>query len=148
VHATPEAKAPIAIILPHEQNLRAALKSGSASTASLPDDKGGKGAPVDPTKGLAELCTDPRVAALVPKECNAVGKKRGFKAMEMLSAVVPTPEEWTPESGLVTAAQKIQRSAIAKKFDREINVGLAFLSSPQILTDDMYIGGIQESVGG
>ncbi|KAJ7804098.1 hypothetical protein B0H14DRAFT_2885354 [Mycena olivaceomarginata] len=113
VHATPEAKAPIAIIIPHEQNLRAALKSGSASTASLPDDKGGKGAPVDPTKGLAELCTDPRVAALVLKECNAVGKKSGFKAMETLSA-------WTPESGLVTAAQKIQRSAIAKKFDREI----------------------------
>jgi long-chain acyl-CoA synthetase len=137
VHATPEAKAPIAIILPHEQNLRAALKSGSASTASLPDDKGGKGAPVDPTKGLAELCTDPRVAALVLKECNAVGKKSGFKAMETLSAVVLTPEEWTPESGLVTAAQKIQRSAIAKKFDREIKVSFAFLGSLQILTSEM-----------
>ncbi|KAJ7697743.1 long-chain-fatty-acid-CoA-ligase [Mycena olivaceomarginata] len=106
VHATPEAKAPIAIIIPHEQNLRAALKSGSASTAPSPTTRA--------------LCTDPRVAALVLKECNAVGKKSGFKAMETLSAVVLTPEEWTPESGLVTAAQKIQRSAIAKKFDREI----------------------------
>ncbi|KAJ7703899.1 long-chain-fatty-acid-CoA-ligase [Mycena rosella] len=108
VHATPEAKAPIAIIIPHEGNLRAALRSGGAD---------GK---VDSTMGLPELCTQPAVAALVLKECNAVGKKSGFKAMETLSAVILTPDEWTPESGLVTAAQKIQRTVIAKKFDKEI----------------------------
>lgn len=33
-----------------------------------------------------------------------------------------TPDEWTPESGLVTAAQKIQRAKIAKTFRDEINV--------------------------
>ncbi|KAJ7918326.1 long-chain-fatty-acid-CoA-ligase [Mycena leptocephala] len=110
VHATQDAKAPIAIIIPHEANLRAALRAGDAD-----DAKG-----VDHTKGLHDLCVDPRVAALVLKECNAVGKKSGFKAMETLSAVVLTPDEWTPESGLVTAAQKIQRTVIAKKFDKEI----------------------------
>ncbi|KAJ6554275.1 long-chain-fatty-acid-CoA-ligase [Mycena capillaripes] len=106
VHATQDAKAPIAIIIPHEANLRSALRAGNND--------------VDASKGLHELCTDPRVAELVLKECNAVGKKSGFKAMETLSAVVLTPDEWTPESGLVTAAQKIQRTAIAKKFDKEI----------------------------
>jgi long-chain acyl-CoA synthetase len=40
--------------------------------------------------------------------------------MELLEAVVLTAEEWTPENGLVTAAQKIQRSKIAKAFDQEI----------------------------
>ncbi|KAK6977182.1 long-chain-fatty-acid-CoA ligase [Favolaschia claudopus] len=105
VHATQDAKAPIAIIIPHEQHLRAGLKSLDG---------------VDASKGLHELCTDSRVAALVLKECNSVGKKNGFKGMEMLSGVILTPDEWTPESGLVTAAQKIQRSAIAKKFDKEI----------------------------
>ncbi|KAJ7257523.1 long-chain-fatty-acid-CoA-ligase [Mycena haematopus] len=120
VHATAEAKAPIAIIIPHEHNLRAALKAGSASSSSLLDDQGGKMGPVDPTKSLPDLCKDPRVASLVLRECNAVGKKSGFKAMETLSAVVLTPDEWTPESGLVTAAQKIQRGPIAKKFDKEI----------------------------
>jgi len=54
------------------------------------------------------------------KACNAVGKKNGFKLMELLEAVVLTPDEWTPESGLVTAAQKIQRSKIAKVFEVEI----------------------------
>ena len=61
---------------------------------------------------------------MVVKECNATGKKSGFKAQELLQAVVLTPDEWTPESGLVTAAQKIQRSKIAKTFREEINVRL------------------------
>ncbi|KAJ7040514.1 hypothetical protein C8F04DRAFT_1310939 [Mycena alexandri] len=69
---------------------------------------------------------DPKVAALVLRECNVAGKK----ATETLTAVVLTPDEWTPESGLVTAAQKIQRSAVAKKFDREIkHQGAAIHSS-------------------
>jgi long-chain acyl-CoA synthetase len=54
------------------------------------------------------------------KECNAVGKKGGLRPMELLEAVVLTAEEWTPDNGLVTAAQKIQRSKIAKAFDQEI----------------------------
>lgn len=40
--------------------------------------------------------------------------------MEWLEAVVLTAEDWTPENGLVTAAQKIQRTKIAKAFDKEI----------------------------
>ncbi|KAJ7092372.1 long-chain-fatty-acid-CoA-ligase [Mycena belliarum] len=117
VHATQDAKAPIAIIYPHEANLRAALRSGS--TTSLSSNKSGE-SPLDPTKPLADLCAHPKVAALVLKECNAVGKKSGFKQMETLSAVILTPDEWTPESGLVTAAQKIQRTAISQKFDKQI----------------------------
>lgn len=56
----------------------------------------------------------------VLKECNVVGKKNGFKQMELLEAVVLTSDDWTPESGLVTAAQKIQRTKIAKAFETEI----------------------------
>ena len=56
------------------------------------------------------------------KACNAEGKKNQFKQMELLQGVVITPEEWTPESGLVTAAQKIQRKKIADKFADEIKV--------------------------
>ncbi|QRV99415.1 AMP binding enzyme [Ceratobasidium sp. AG-Ba] len=54
------------------------------------------------------------------KECNAVGKKAGFKPLEILEAVVLTPEEWTPENELVTAAQKIQRKKIAQRYEKEI----------------------------
>lgn len=59
---------------------------------------------------------------MVLKACNAAGKKNGFKSIEILQAVVLTPEEWTPENGLVTAAQKIQRKKIAQAFDAEITV--------------------------
>jgi long-chain acyl-CoA synthetase len=58
----------------------------------------------------------------VLKECNAMVKKNGFKPMEMLQAVILTPDEWTPESGLITAAQKIQRKKIADAFAKEIKV--------------------------
>jgi len=108
VHATPDAVQPIAIIFPHEGHLRAAL----------PEE--------DRHASLADLCANPKVHALVLKECNAAGKKSGFKGIEMLQGVVLTADEWTPESGLVTAAQKLQRKKIAQKYDAEIQVRFLF----------------------
>jgi long-chain acyl-CoA synthetase len=111
VYADAEAKQPIGIIIPHEANLRHALevKSNSANASTQ----------------LLDLCTEKAVQDLILKECNAIGKKNGFKPMEILEAVVLTAEEWTPESGLVTAAQKVQRSKVAKKFEKEIKAAYA-----------------------
>lgn len=107
VHGSQDAKQPIAIIIPHEQNLRHALSSLSG---------------VDASAHLSTLCADARVSAFVLKELNAVGKKNGFKPMELLQAVVLTDEEWTPENELVTAAQKLQRKKVAKHYEKEIKV--------------------------
>ncbi|CAA7262325.1 unnamed protein product [Cyclocybe aegerita] len=104
VHASPDAKQPMAIIIPHEIHLRNYLSS--------------KG--LDATPSLADLCSNHDIQQIVLKECNSVGKKNGFKAMELLQSVVLTADEWTPESGLVTAAQKIQRAKIAKAFGHQI----------------------------
>jgi long-chain acyl-CoA synthetase len=109
VHAVPDAKQPMALIFPHESNLRHFLSSASLSG-------------VDTSADLATLCHSKAVAEAVLKECNAVGKKAGFKALETLEAVVLTPEEWTPENELVTAAQKIQRKKIAQRYEKEIKV--------------------------
>lgn len=106
VHAVPEASQPMAIIIPHEAHLRNLLHSSSSSIDSVGD--------------ISDWCNRQEVAKLIQKECNAVGKKNGFKGPELLQAVVLTPDEWTPESGLVTAAQKIQRTKIAKAFRSEI----------------------------
>ncbi|TBU40745.1 long-chain-fatty-acid-CoA-ligase [Dichomitus squalens] len=105
VHANSNAKQPMAIIIPNHVHLRQVL-------ASKTD--------VDPEKPLPDLCHDRAVADLFLKELNAQGKKNGFKPMELLQAVVLTPEEWTPESGLVTAAQKVQRKKVADAFEKEI----------------------------
>lgn len=100
VHAEPNARQPLAVIFPHEMNLRIAL--------------GGNKAP------LEELCKSPEVKEMMLKACNAAGKARGFKWMELLTGVILTPDEWTPETGLVTPAQKIQRKKIAQAFEKEI----------------------------
>ena len=107
----------MAVILPHAEHLRQALES-----KAIPG--------VDAKAPLNELCHSKAVAELVLKECNALGKKNGFKQMELLQAVVLTPDEWTPESGLVTAAQKVQRKKVAEAFKDEIKVRARSVSSP------------------
>ncbi|PCH43221.1 acetyl-CoA synthetase-like protein [Wolfiporia cocos MD-104 SS10] len=106
VHAHPDAKQPIAIIIPHEQQLLHALENKAVGPPSH--------------TVMADLCADERVRELVLKECNTIGKKNGFKPMELLQAVVLTADEWTPESGLVTAAQKVQRRKVAERYQAEI----------------------------
>ena len=132
MHASAEAKQPIAIIIPHEVHLRHAF-----SQRSLPG--------VDSTAPLADLCHNKAVQTFILKECNAVGKKNDFKTMEMLEAVILTAEEWTPESGLMTAAQKVQRSKIAKHFEEELKVCCVVVpvSRAYLGADDL-----QESVRG
>lgn len=78
---------------------------------------------MDHTLPLDELCNDERVKKIVLDDCNSDGKANGFKQNELLQGVILTPEEWTPHNGFVTAAQKIQRGKISKKFEREIEVG-------------------------
>jgi long-chain acyl-CoA synthetase len=105
-------------VIPHEANLRYSLPSHPLTSG------------IDNTLSLDELCHDQSVRDLVLKECNAIGKKNSFKTLELLQAVILTPDEWTAENGLVTTTQKLQRSKIAQKFSVEIDVsGLYFGSS-------------------
>ena len=121
VHASPDAKQPIAVVIPHEAHLRRALEEKPV-------------AGVDARQDLHALCASEKVAELVMKECNALGKKNGFKPMETLEAVILTADEWTPESGLVTAAQKVQRKKVAEKFDAQIKVRVCGLGLLSLLT--------------
>ncbi|KAG5730358.1 Long-chain-fatty-acid--CoA ligase 2 [Termitomyces sp. T112] len=102
IHASPAAAQPMAIIVPHEANLRAAI---DADSRVLP---------------FADLCANPAMRKTILKECNDVGRRTGFRPFELLAAVVLTPEEWTPENGLVTPAMKLQRAKIGKVFEQEI----------------------------
>ena len=54
----------------------------------------------------------------------------GVKAIEVVQGVVLSPEEWTPDSGLVTGAQKVQRKAVEKKYLAEIKVRILALFLP------------------
>ena len=109
VDASPEAKQPIAIIFPYEDHLRLALKQ-----QPLPG--------VDADASLADLCREKAVQQLVMQECNTTGKRNDFKPMEMLEAVILETEEWTATNGFLTAAQKLQRKQIVRRFEQEIKV--------------------------
>ncbi|KAH8921775.1 acetyl-CoA synthetase-like protein [Atractiella rhizophila] len=101
VHATSSASKPMAIIFVHEANLKHLVnKSESAE----------------------ELVKEKDVNTAVLNELNAVGKKAGLKPLETLQCVVLTAEEWTPQNGLLTAAQKLQRKQILNHYKKEIDL--------------------------
>ncbi|KAF9474999.1 long-chain-fatty-acid-CoA-ligase [Pholiota conissans] len=145
VHAAPDMTQPIAIIYPHKANLARALGTdasrggaktqlgnaiksaagtalsyGTGSGASNADDASVSSSAPAPHTSLAELCANPRARKLLLDDCNALARKNGFARMEMLSDVILTSEEWTPQNGLVTSAQKVNRKAVAEKFSKEI----------------------------
>lgn len=43
-----------------------------------------------------------------------------FKPLEQIQSVVLDSEEWTPQNGMLTPAQKLSRKTIVKKFEQEI----------------------------
>ena len=56
---------------------------------------------------LEELCKDGKVVDAALRDLNAYGKKQGLKGMELLESIVLTHDEWTPQSGFLTAAQSM-----------------------------------------
>ncbi|KAL9936351.1 hypothetical protein V8E36_004419 [Tilletia maclaganii] len=104
VYAHQDAKQPMAIIFPREDNLRSELSSSGIVSASEAKDA-----------DLEELCKNEKVRQLILKNVNAVGKKAGFKSLEILQTVILTPEELP-----LTAAQKLQRKDIEVQFKDRI----------------------------
>lgn len=122
VHATSQAKQPIAIVFPHATNLKSAIRAvappAPGTAPSLPDAG----------SDVHLLCSSPTVHDLVLKDLQALAKKTGLKGIEVVQGVVLTPDEWTAESGLLTAAQKVQRKAIETAFKDQISVRWHFIS--------------------
>lgn len=102
VHADSNANRPMAIVLVHEKNLILACQEAGIG------DKD--------NRPVSSLCEDERVNQLVLKELVKVGKKADFKPLEILQSIILTDQEWTPENGLVTAAQKLNRKKILDQF--------------------------------
>lgn len=98
--ASSNAKQPMAIVFPREDDLRKALSA-----------KGISGDDAD----LANLVDKKEVANLVRDELNALGKKNNFKSLELLESVVLVEEELP-----MTAAQKLQRKQVTDKYTDKI----------------------------
>ncbi|GAA5982741.1 hypothetical protein JCM10908_006767 [Rhodotorula pacifica] len=115
VHADSNASRPMAIIVPHEHNLRKLL-------SAEPDLLGGEGKNVDDLDWASEVCQNDKVRKRVLEELNATGKQAKLKALETLQTVILSDFEWTPQNGFLTAAQKLQRKTILNHFKEEVGV--------------------------
>lgn len=96
---------PAMVIVAHPENLPRFLKNQGTEASGE----------------LEEVCKNPEVIAACLKAMNETGRKEGLKGMELLEAVVLTADEWTPESGFLTAAQKLQRKAIEVNYRDQID---------------------------
>ncbi|XP_068241482.1 long-chain-fatty-acid--CoA ligase 4-like [Palaemon carinicauda] len=100
VIANPGAKCVVAVMVPVAEQLK---KIGV--TCGFHEDT-----------SLKELCNDEKVKTCVLEELKSHGKKQGLGRWDFPAAIHLTPEPWTPESGLVTAALKIRRKNIKDHF--------------------------------
>eukprot|EP01087_Luapelamoeba_hula_P001471 TRINITY_DN1118_c0_g1_i1.p1 TRINITY_DN1118_c0_g1~~TRINITY_DN1118_c0_g1_i1.p1 ORF type:complete len:734 (-),score=133.56 TRINITY_DN1118_c0_g1_i1:7-2208(-) len=67
-----------------------------------------------------ELCKSSEATKQVLGSIQQTARAAGLKDIEIVKGVVLCPDEWTPENDLLTAAMKLQRSKIYKKYDDEI----------------------------
>ncbi|KAJ4371011.1 long-chain fatty acid-CoA ligase [Didymella sp. IMI 355093] len=104
VYAAEDRQKPIAIIVPAEPALK-----------KLASETGVKG------DSLEELVHDKKINSAVLKQLQSAGQKGGLAAFEMIEGVVLADEEWTPQNGLTTAAQKLNRKGILKQYEKEVD---------------------------
>jgi long-chain acyl-CoA synthetase len=93
---------PVAIIVPIEKSL-----------SSFLEDK-------DTEMEFKELVKHDKIKQELFKELLEVGKKSGLKGSELLGNITIVADEWTAANGCLTAAQKINRTEIAKLYAKEI----------------------------
>lgn len=98
VYAAEDQAKPIAIIVPAEPAL-----------VKLANENGIKG------HGLEDLVENEKVNDLVLKDLQKAGRAGNLAGIEIVDGVVLDKDEWTPQNGFVTAAQKIQRKKILEK---------------------------------
>lgn len=69
---------------------------------------------------LAELCAEPQVATAATLAIQKLCRDAGASRSELPAHVLLVPDEWTPETHLVTAALKIRRQKIVDHYRRQL----------------------------
>ncbi|KAK3904774.1 hypothetical protein C8A05DRAFT_31446 [Staphylotrichum tortipilum] len=72
-----------------------------------------------------EVLEDRRMKGYVMGEVGAIAKREKFSNIETLAGVVLAGGEWTPDSGLVTATQKVSRRVVREHYAKQIAACLA-----------------------
>jgi len=108
VYADSFKSAPVALLVAKEDRLRAlATRLGVI--------------PAEEHVELSEYANHPLVVKELGASLNAIGKRSSFKSFELLANVYVVDEEWTPQNGLLTAAMKLKRGDIVKKYKSHLD---------------------------
>ncbi|WRT64076.1 uncharacterized protein IL334_001004 [Kwoniella shivajii] len=102
--APPYADRPIALVYPHEGNLRNRLKANGIEDAG----------------GPREWASNMEIVSYLIGELREEAKRGGLKGTELIRDVILTKEEWSPDNGMLTPAMKLARNSISKKYEKEI----------------------------
>lgn len=70
---------------------------------------------------IDNILDNKKLAAAVLKDLLATGKSQGLVGIELLQGIVFFDEEWTPQNGYVTSAQKLKRKEILNTVQKEID---------------------------
>ncbi|KAI9652215.1 MAG: long-chain fatty acid-CoA ligase [Alyxoria varia] len=106
VYAALDKAKPIAVIVPTEPALKQIAKENGIKA-----DK----------ESFESLVKNKKVNAAVLKELLSVGKGGGLQGIELVEGVVLADEEWTPQNGLTTSAQKLNRKGILEKYKGDVD---------------------------
>ena len=68
----------------------------------------------------AELCRDSSVKSALCNTLLSFGLSNGLEKFEIPKKIALVLDEWTPESGLITAASKLKRKEVEKFYLSEI----------------------------
>ncbi|KAF2455147.1 hypothetical protein BDY21DRAFT_351389 [Lineolata rhizophorae] len=104
IYADPNKMRPVAIVVPAEPVLK-----------QIAEQNGVQG------DHLEELVHDEKLNKVVLGQLQAAGRKGGLASFEMIDGVVLADEEWTPQNGFTTAANKINRRVILDKYKKEVD---------------------------
>jgi len=104
VYADPNKTKPVAIIVPMDKPLQDIAKEVGVAG-----------------EHIEELVHDDKVNSAVLKQVQDAGKKAGLAGIEIISGIVLAEEEWTPQNGLTTSAQKLNRKVILDKYKKEVD---------------------------
>lgn len=114
VYADQSKVKPIAMILPNEQHFKHFLVDEKVYTTNELKDK-----------ELGVLYHEKKVVAAALKSLLATGKSQGLQGIELLQNVVLIDDEWTPQNGFVTSAQKLQRKKILDAYKSDVEKAYA-----------------------
>ena len=102
LHADPSKDFAVAVAVP---NITALSELAESLSLEIAPDK---------------LCTDERLKETVVTTLNTYGLRNGLQRFELPKKISLIKDEWTPDSGLVTAAFKIRRIFIVRRYENEI----------------------------